>query len=99
MAQTVNLPPEPINRSITLAKYIEHWVADVGRAFALGRTDSLRKGTFILVKSVLYSYNRIGEMNSSGDVRQLQDEQFCRINSHPARGRKYHLERKGIRVI
>ena len=22
--------PEPINRSITLAKYIEHWVADVG---------------------------------------------------------------------
>ena len=22
--------PEPINRSITLAKYIEHWAADVG---------------------------------------------------------------------
>ena len=22
--------PEPINRSITLAKYIEHWVTDVG---------------------------------------------------------------------
>ena len=22
--------PEPINRSVTLAKYIEHWVADVG---------------------------------------------------------------------
>ena len=23
--------PEPINRSITLAKYIEHWAADIGR--------------------------------------------------------------------
>ena len=22
--------PEPINRSITLAKYIEHWVSDIG---------------------------------------------------------------------
>ena len=26
----VQYTPEPINRSITLAKYIEHWVTDVG---------------------------------------------------------------------
>ena len=30
--------PEPINRSITLAKYIEHWVADVGPKKLAGST-------------------------------------------------------------
>lgn len=32
-------------------------------------------------------YDRIGEMNSSGAARRLRNGQFCRFNSHPARGR------------
>lgn len=42
-------------------------------------------------------YNRIGEMNSSGAARRLRNGQFCRFNSHPARGRKYkQVEQKRI---
>ena len=60
----------------------------VERRFVPGRTGSLRKSTFILAESVLYYYDRIGEMNSSGAARRLRNGQFCRFNSHPARGRK-----------
>lgn len=35
-------------------------------------------------------YDRIGEMNSSDDARRLRNGQFCRFNSHPARGRKQY---------
>ena len=33
--------PEPINRSITLAKYIEHWVTDVGPSWRTLHTNEI----------------------------------------------------------
>lgn len=58
-----------------------------GKGVRTGPHRQFAKRYFYFGQKRAILYNRIGEMNSSGDVRQLQSEQFCRTNSHPARGR------------
>ena len=59
-----------------------------GKGVRTGPHRQFAKRYFYFGQKRAILYNRIGEMNSSGDVRQLQSEQFCRTNSHPARGHR-----------
>ena len=59
-----------------------------GKGVRTGPHRQLAKKHFHFGGKHAILYDRIGEMNSSGAARRLRNGQFCRFNSHPARGRK-----------
>ena len=70
-----------------------------GKGVRTGPRRQFVKRYFYFGQKRAILYNRIGKINSSGDVRQLQGEQFCRTNSHPARGRKCLKGRVDIQAV